>query len=184
MTATRNGFSPHETAAPEIHRQACHYARWIVGNESDAEEIVQEAWCKLAEHESRSIVNSPDHNPTAFLFTIVRNQSIDLLRKRKRRRSVSLSEISEPQGRESDSSRAAELNDLENGIHEAFGNLPDSWAEAMRLKVAGQLTYDEIASVLGCTHAQVRTWIFRARRQLAAELVTRGWLAHNSGRLS
>ena len=38
------------------------------------------------------------------------------------------------------------------------------------------LTYEQIATVLDCTKAQVRTWIFRARRQLSDELAKRGLL--------
>ena len=35
-----------------------------------------------------------------------------------------------------------------------------------KLKLKGGLSYDQIAAVLGCTRAQVRTWIYRARRSL------------------
>ncbi len=59
---------------------------------------------------------------------------------------------------------------LETQIEQWLEQLPPEWADALKLKVNGQLSYAEIADVMNATHAQVRTWIYRARRQLETEL--------------
>ncbi len=166
---------------PEYRQQAFRYARWLVGNECDAEEIVQEAFCKLAQRESDGRPSLTSRSSAALLFTMIRNQSIDVLRRRNARRRVPLSSVAEPASRQSGQDETVELSDLQQSIRQAFEQLPAHWAEALRLRVAGELSYDEIAAVLDCTRNQVRTWIHRARKQLAATLTNQGWLEANTG---
>jgi RNA polymerase sigma factor (sigma-70 family) len=155
---------------PEYRQQAWRYARWLTGCDFDADEVVQDAFCKLAERESKGQTVAGDSNPAALLFTIVRNQSFDLLRRKQRQRSVALSSIDEPLSPHSEASQRLEMEDLCGDLREAISKLPQTWADALSLRVAGELTYDEIATVMQCTKNQVRTWIFRARQQLSADL--------------
>jgi RNA polymerase sigma-70 factor (ECF subfamily) len=166
---------------PEYRQQAFRYARWLVGNECDAEEIVQDAFCKLAERNPPGGGVSDEQAPAALLFAMIRNQSIDVLRRRKRRNNVPLASIAEPVNREPDISHALELNELHTSVRRAFDKLPRHWAEALRLKVAGELSYEEIATVMEGTLGQVRTWIYRARKQLAVDLTDQGWLEAVTG---
>ena len=193
-----------ETLFLEHRQRACRYARWLVGNESDAEELVQEAFLRLAKRQqtadtqatengesgtAQPISNSPsaeaettqaevpdDQSEKRFaglLFTTVRNLSIDLLRKKGRRKDVPLTSVGEPVATNHEAASLAQLN---GQISRLMDELPDHWAEALKLKIAGDLSYEDIAKVLDCTKAQVRTWIFRARKQLAKELTRNGWL--------
>ena len=155
---------------PEYRQQAWKYARWLTGCDFDADEVVQDAFCKLAERESQGMAVSADLNPSALLFAIVRNQSFDLLRRKKKHRSVALNSIVEPASPMQDVSQRLELDDLCTDLRDAVSRLPQGWADALSLRVAGELSYDEIASVMDCTRNQVRTWIYRARRQLSADL--------------
>lgn len=161
------------TLFPEYRQRVCRYAQWLLGNESDAEEIVQESFVRLAQREQKGHVIENEKQFAGLLFTTVRNLTIDLHRKRGRRRQVSLGSVSEPVAHYHDQSSAHQLNEQ---IAELIQDLPENWAEALKLKLTGELTYDQIAEVLQCTKAQVRTWIFRARRQLSTELAKRGWL--------
>ena len=54
--------------------------------------------------------------------------------------------------------------------------MPKEWAESLNLKIHAKLSYQEIADVLDATHAQIRTWIYRARKQLALDLEAKGLL--------
>lgn len=167
-----------EALFTEHRHRAIRYARWMVGNENDAEEVVQEAFLRLAKREASdrapvdALAADAEKRFAGMLFTTVRNLAIDLLRKKSRRRDVSLSSVNEPVADESDGT-ARQLNAR---ITSLIGELPENWAEALKLKITGDLSYEEIAKVLKCTKAQVRTWIFRARRQLANELTRQGWL--------
>ncbi len=157
------------------HRQrACRYARWLVGNDCDAEEVVQEAFVRLARQPVDELAGADNQQRfTGILFTTVRNLSIDLLRKNGRRKNISLTHLHEPIVEDPDTASAERLDQQ---IQKSIRGLPDHWAEALKLKITGELTYQEIADVLGCSKAQVRTWIFRGRRQIACDLTQTGWL--------
>ncbi len=158
---------------PEYRQRACRYAYWMLGNDCDAEEVVQEAFVRLTQRERKGDLLECESRFAGLLFTTVRNLSIDLLRKRGRRRQVPLSSVNEPTTSDIDQSR---VDQLQQTINRLIEELPDNHAEALKLKTSGDLTYEQIAEVLDCTKAQVRTWIFRARQQLAKKLAEQGWL--------
>jgi RNA polymerase sigma-70 factor (ECF subfamily) len=158
-----------EQYAPDATR----YAMSIVRRWADAEEITQEAFCKLIQNETMATVES-ESALKAVLFTTVRNLSIDRLRRQGRRQF----EVFDEQALSADSKldSGAKLHQLENGINTAMNDLPGEWSEALQLKVNGGLSYAEIANVMSATQNQIRTWIFRARKQLQAELKQSGLL--------
>lgn len=159
--------------APSLTR----YAMSIVRRWADAEEIAQEAFCKLLS--SRTVAKLESNSETkAILFTTVRNLSIDRLRKQGRRQfePIDAQTLAIPESRHSET----KLEQLELGISKAMGSLPDEWAEALQLKVNGGLSYNEIAKVLSASHSQIRTWIYRARKKLQADLKQAGLLEEES----
>lgn len=165
---------------PEYRQQAWRYARWLTGCDDDADEIVHDAFCKLIGQErdhGRGQGDSavPVANPVALLFAIVRNQSIDVLRKRRREHFLPIESIAALPAAEASLSGPLELRDLQDALREGVAGLPKAWADALCLKVAGELGYEEIAQVLGCSKNQVRTWIYRARKQLGASLALKGF---------
>jgi RNA polymerase sigma-70 factor (ECF subfamily) len=144
------------------------YAGSVLRNASDAEEVVQEAFCRLL----RAFrTDAPPLRPGglgATFFKTLRNLTIDALRRRRLRAHVSLEAAAEP--------AAPFLAHVDSAAPERarvralLSALPSQAREALELRVAGGLSYDEIAAVLGATRAQVRTWIYRARRSLEALL--------------
>ena len=155
--------------------QATRYAASMVRRWSDAEEIVQEAFCRLIQSgNSQQSDLTFDVDCRALLFTTVRNLAIDHLRVRQRRKfeAIDANQISMAKP-DSDPQR---LVQLERCIDEILDGMPTQWSESLQLKINGELSYAEIANVLGGTHAQVRSWIYRARKQLAVELTRRGIL--------
>ena len=75
----------------EVTSQANRFALSIVRETSDAEEIVQEAFCRLIQKEGLSVANRK-----ALLFKTIRNLSIDLLRKKGRLKFERLAEWNAP----------------------------------------------------------------------------------------
>jgi RNA polymerase sigma factor (sigma-70 family) len=61
-------------------------------------------------------------------------------------------------------------------LYQLIDQLPPSWKDALHMRVMGGLSYLEISRALHCTPAQVRTWLYRARRQLADQLRSRDGL--------
>jgi len=149
--------------------QGTRYAYSMLRHSTDAEEVTQEAFCRLlskstdwevVEFESR-LQNFP-----ALFFTTIRNLCVDLIRKNRRQRQVALTAAVEPAAK----SDAGNTRQLEAAVISIMDQMPDQWSEALKLKINGQLSYAEIAQVLDVTHAQIRTWIYRARRHLETEL--------------
>ena len=156
------------------HALACNrYAMTLIRCWADAEEVTQEAFCRLIEKGTIAKANS-ESAARAILFTTVRNVSIDRLRKLGRRK---FEPIEEHDVVAKEIKLTGErLQQLEAGISTAMLDLPDEWAEALQLKVNGGLSYAEIAVVLSATQSQIRNWIFRARKQLQTELKKSGLL--------
>jgi len=140
---------------------------------ADAEEVTQEAFCKLIQNGAISKVDS-ESAARAILFTTVRNLSVDVLRKRGRRKFKPFDEqiITTKKSAHSETG----LEQLDAGVSSAMQQLPEEWAEALRLKVSGGLSYEEIGNVLSATSGQVRMWIFRGRKRLHTELTKAGLL--------
>lgn len=172
-TASKS-FSPTtglpEQFCSEIAPQATRYAMSIVRSWADAEEIVQEAFCKLIVRPGAAATETAALR--AILFTIVRNQAIDRLRRKGQRRFEVVDQASLVEVRPQ--SNDATLRQLETGVQASLSAMPEQWSEALQLKINGELTYAEIADLLSATHAQVRTWIFRARQRMARELSAQG----------
>ena len=142
------------------------FAYSMIGNVSDAEEAVQEAFCRLLRPIQRGQADCRTTGFAPLFFKTLRNLSIDVLRMKNRRRVVSMNDIPEPIERLA----GGDFEKLEMHIGSLMDALPAEWADALRLKIDGGLSYDEIARSMDCTRAQVRTWIYRARRKLEEEL--------------
>jgi RNA polymerase sigma-70 factor (ECF subfamily) len=177
------GFERTETTAPrdelpwsgdfaDFWNSGRRYARRLIDSEADCEEIVQEVFCRLWAADSAEGRNSgawerDRRQFAAMFFTSVRNLCIDRLRRRGARPEQPIHDLDVPQ---SAAVHPLELREQRAQVRAAIAELPDCWREALLLKVDGELSYDQIAEVLGCSKPQVRTWIFRARRQLAERL--------------
>ena len=171
-----------EQVAPQANR----YAMSMVGCWSDAEELVQEAFCRLIDASQKKELDDGDlgknsviKNTTrtessskAILFATIRNLSIDQLRKQSRRPYVTTDPSQIPDKHNSnDESR---FRNLEATVEASISQLPENWSDALQLKINGELSYEEISKILNATHAQVRTWIYRARKQLQIDLKKNG----------
>lgn len=153
----------------DIAPHANRYAQSIVRRWSDAEEIVQEAFCRLIQ---KGEISTP--NRKSLLFATIRNLSIDLLRRKGRLKFEPIANWNPP----SDSLNSGEqLQQLEYTVDQIMAELPDNWSAALNLKVSGGLGYEEISKVLGATKDQVRIWIYRARKQLSQELRKRDFIS-------
>ena len=56
-------------------------------------------------------------------------------------------------------------------IQQLVAELPEQWRQVLLLRINGELSYEEISQVVGCTVSQVRTWIYRGRRELEKKLL-------------
>jgi RNA polymerase sigma-70 factor (ECF subfamily) len=125
------------------------YARqW---NAADAEDIVQEAFLRRVR---RATWEGKPDNPIAWLFTAVRNEAIDRLRKAKRRQHHEQRAAAE-RPIEFTSPPDASLHSAE--LLEHLDTLPPEQREVVVARIWGGLTFDEIAALVGDS----RTTVYR-----------------------
>jgi RNA polymerase sigma-70 factor (ECF subfamily) len=147
------------------HLDAAHsLARWLVRNQEDAQDVVQEAYMRAF----RSFGGFRGGNGRAWLLTIVRNTSYTLLKKNG---AVDLS-TSFDEEIHSDSyesvSPAAVLERAEDGglIEAAMKELPAEFREILVLRHQEGLSYKEIADIAQIPPGTVMSRLARARARL------------------
>ncbi len=135
---------------------------------SRAEDLVQDTVLKAFRSWQRF---QPGTNIRSWLFTILRNTFINDYRRRQREPIPMDLETAEPHA----TFRAVDDEDPEGTffaqivdakVLEAIDRLPEDFREVLVLSDIENLTYAEIADVLGIPVGTVKSRLFRARRQL------------------
>jgi len=139
--------------------------RWL-SNSDDAEDVVQEALVKLWEARARiDNATKMEH----FAMVLVRNISVDMVRKRKQMRVVDTDPLQLPLFGEGEDSRLEERESRQR-LRQAVGRLTDKQRALIRMRNVENLTYADIARIMGTTEASVRGMICRARAALMKDL--------------
>ncbi len=149
-------------------RSAYNVARWLVRNDHDAEDIVQESFLKayLGAGEFRG------RDPRVWLLAIVRNTAINLLRRRRTDRTLPVQdEMPEPVDRAIDPEAMMISQARREQIYAAIGQLPDEFRETLVLREFEGLSYKEIAAITNVPIGTVMSRLSRARALLVEELM-------------
>ncbi len=147
----------------------------ITGGHADAEDVTQETFLRVYKHLNG--FNPEKASFKTWLLTIARNQSINIFSSVKRKATRFFSDFdSNDAGSESFlSSLASPNDDAEQAyskqvefqkVNAAIGKLPERQRTALLLKAQEELSYEQIAVVMGATASSVESLIFRARRKL------------------
>ena len=154
------------------HLDAAHnLARWLLRNEQDAQDVVQEAYLRAF----KSFSGFHGSNGRAWLLTIVRNTSYTLLKKN---RAVDLTTTFDEEihatGHES-ASPAAILEHAEDAelIRKAMDELPVEFREILTLRHQEGLSYKEIGEIVKIPAGTVMSRLARARAKLKEYLAVR-----------
>jgi RNA polymerase sigma factor (sigma-70 family) len=147
------------------HLDAAHnLARWLLRNEQDAQDVVQEAYLRAF----RSFGGFRGSNGRAWLLTIVRNTSYTLLKKN---HAVDLTTTFDEEihaaGHES-ASPAMILEHAEDAelVRKAIDQLPAEFREIVILRHQEDLSYKEIGDILKVPTGTVMSRLARARAKL------------------
>ncbi len=140
-------------------------ARSIVGTRAAAEDVVQQAIVNLFEHRARYDWREPG----GLMRRSVVNEALRLLR------SPRMSVVADDHPERpptSDDGPAAGMIERETvqRVRQAISALPDHFRSALVLCEYEDMSYVQIAEVLGCSIPQVKTWLHRGRKQLAERL--------------
>ncbi|MEO6046069.1 MAG: RNA polymerase sigma factor [Candidatus Kapaibacterium sp.] len=133
------------------------YCKRMTSSEEMAEDIYQETFVRF--YNSAAQVETMT-NAAAYLLRIARNLCLNE-RQRKHNATVPLEEIHIPACHPT-----YESNELLKLIETALETLPEEYREAFVLKEYINLSYNEIAAVIGTTMPVIRTRIYRAKAKL------------------
>lgn len=156
----------------EMHREAAYKtALRITGRNEDALDVVQDAFISAFDKLDRF---ERESGFKTWLLRIVTNKALDLLRARKVRIAVPLETSGEagidlPQPDSAGSERpgaALERGELAERLRAAVETLPPEQRTVFSLYAAGDLTYGEIAEILGVPPGTVMSRLYHARRRL------------------
>lgn len=117
------------------------FARQQSRCEADAQDVVQEA---IVESWQRQTDNAPP--PLSLVFATIRRRAIDLARSQERRTRRETVAQTSP---ECWFDHAAEDRERVRLIQVALGQLPAMYREVITLRIWGELTFAELAEVLG-----------------------------------
>jgi RNA polymerase sigma-70 factor (ECF subfamily) len=159
----------HELASFEAMMLPCmdaahNLARWLLRNEQDAQDVVQEAYLRAF----RSFAGFRGSNGRAWLLTIVRNTAYTLLKKnRTADLTTAFDEEIHATGDES-VSPATILEHAEDAelIKNAMDGLPAEFREILILRHQESLSYNEIGDILKIPIGTVMSRLARARGKL------------------
>jgi RNA polymerase sigma-70 factor, ECF subfamily len=159
-----------ETMLP--HMDAAHnLAKWLLRNEQDAQDVVQEAYLRAF----KSFSGFHGSNGRAWLLTIVRNTSYTLLKKNK---TVDLTTTFDEEIHASSYESVSPATILEHAedaelIREAMDELPAEFREILALRHQEGLSYKEIADITQIPPGTVMSRLARARGKLKEYLAAR-----------
>lgn len=146
----------------------------ILRNRADAEDIVHESFLALIEHLDELMENEP-HKTWYYIMKTVRNQSYNLIKKRKRLVEDELEENFEDIFEKSMETMLEE-SEQKNFISELLRNLKPSYREVLLMQYYYEMSVKEIAEYLGKTEDNVRHISMRARKKLQVMLEEKGIL--------
>jgi RNA polymerase sigma-70 factor (ECF subfamily) len=154
------------------HLDAAHnLARWLLRNEQDAQDVVQEAYLRAF----KSFSGFHGSNGRAWLLTIVRNTSYTLLKKN---RAVDLTTTFDEEIHAAGHELVSPATILEHSedaelIKEAMDELPAEFREILALRHQEDLSYKEIADIMQIPQGTVMSRLARARAKLRECLAAR-----------
>ncbi|MGA8480941.1 MAG: sigma-70 family RNA polymerase sigma factor [Chthoniobacterales bacterium] len=152
-------FLPHLDAAHSL-------ARWIVGRDQDAQDVIQEAYARAL----KGFSGFRGDNPRAWLLTIVRNTAYSWIKKHlKEEKLIPFDEEThavpvEVVPSELSQERRRQL------LEEALNRLPAKFREVLVLFEIERWSYKAIAAALNVRLGTVMSRLNRARRRLQQEL--------------
>lgn len=157
----------------ERYQQRVYWvARGMLGNDEDARDAAQEAFIRVYRSLDRFDVRLRFYT---WLYQIVVNLCIDMLRKHVKRRGLSLEQVGDVAGPAGSGGGSAgsngaglEATELRQRVYRVLEELPPKYRTVMVLSDLEGIGAKDIAHMTGTTHATVR-WRHHRARQLFRE---------------
>jgi len=164
-----HGHTPNfeEAVLPHLD-PAYNLARWLMRNEQDAQDAVQEAYLRAF----RFFPGFRGGDARAWLMKIVRNTCYTILRTNSSMREAT--EFDEtvlmPDSQAPNPEQAALQNASDSSVRQAVESLPTGFREVLILREIEGMSYKEIAEITGMPTGTVMSSLSRARGRLRQAL--------------
>jgi len=146
-----------------FHVRCLRYARYMLGEEEDAEEAVQDTFIRVYDHLGQF---RPDARFEPWLFRILANRCRTVRERRRRRESLVITgELPAVAAEAPDISR-----DLLDEVEAALEDLPTEQREAFLLRHVEDLSYEDMAIITGVRLSALRMRVKRACDTLRTRL--------------
>jgi len=178
----RKALAGSETAYRDLVARyatpAVNFVYRFVRDRSLAEDLAQEGFLRVYQ---RLGTYDPERKFSSWFFQVLRNITIDYLRVN-RLPTASLDELQDESGREAAVDRdsvspeqAAQQGELAVAMAAALARIRPEYRECVVLRYQEGLTHPEIAEILRLPPGTVKTYLHRARKELADLLAESGW---------
>jgi len=178
----RQALAGSETAYRDLVARyatpAVNFVYRFVRDRSLAEDLAQEGFLRVYQ---RLGTYDPERKFSSWFFQVLRNITIDYLRVN-RLPTASLDELQDESGREAAVDRdrvspeqATQQGELAVAMAAALARIRPEYRECVVLRYQEGLTHPEIAEILRLPPGTVKTYLHRARKELADLLAESGW---------
>jgi RNA polymerase sigma-70 factor (ECF subfamily) len=150
-----------------FHPKLYRIALALVGNKDDAEDLLQEAYCKLWNKRAELKTVS---NAEAFSVTLVKNICIDFLRSPQANRYEEPIENVQVACRISPEKNMEEADELEI-VRQLIERLPENQKQVIKLRGLSDCSLEEIEEITNFSATNVRTLLSRARKTIKEQYV-------------
>jgi RNA polymerase sigma factor (sigma-70 family) len=159
LEATTNTTQELERIFKDHYQLVYRTAFSVTGSEADAEDILQTIFATLLRREMSPALKA---NPKAYLYRAAFNQSLNLIRSRKRHPTTDVEVL--------ETVAAVPFSDveeeLEKRLYESIQQLHEGAAQIVILRYVHDYSIAAIAKSLGTTQSTVAVSLFRSRARL------------------
>lgn len=172
----RGDLAAFELLVDRYRQPVMNFAARLLQDAHEAEDLAQAAFVQVYKSAARYEASAKF---TTWLFTITRNLCLNELRRRSRHPTETLephpSDPDRPpqqfeERRGASPPDALLQGELSDKVEQAIADLPDNQRAALLLCQQEELSYEEIAAILGCSVSATKSLIHRAREALKQRL--------------
>lgn len=149
-----------------LHPRLYRVAFAMTENTQDAEDILQEVYCRLWNRREELVLVQ---NPEAFCVTMVKNLCLDLLRKPQHNRCGEVAECMDIVSGLSPESEFIERDEVRR-IRSLIDSLPENQRRILLLRGLNDFSMEDIEKITGLSSVNIRVLLSRARKTIREQI--------------
>ncbi len=156
-----------ESVFRQYYAPLCRYARTLLGDADEAEEVVQSVFVTIWERRESLLITT---SLKAYLYRAVHNRCLNRLSQQSNQAQHRQQAAAELYAEAASPTQALLTDELSTRLQRAIGRLPEQCRRAFEMSRFDELSYKEIAEQLGIATKTVENQIGKALRILRTEL--------------